>query len=72
MSQFSRQSGRRFVVAWGSECEATHKDIRDQQSNLEEADTMMILHVADTSSDGAMESQVHSYDTDVFGLAVSP
>ena len=70
MTHFSRQSGRRFVVAWGSECKATHKDVRDLQSNQEKADTKMILHAGDATSDGAMEIQVHSTDTDVFVLAL--
>ena len=60
MTHFSRQSGRRFVVAWG----------RDLQSNQEEADTKIILHAGDATSDGAMEIQVHSPDTDVFVLAL--
>ena len=64
MTHFSRQSGRRFAVAWGSECKATHKDVRDLQSNQEEADTKMILHAGDATSDGAMEIQVHSPDTE--------
>ena len=59
-----------FVVAWGSECKATHKDVRDLQSNQEEADTKTILHAADATSDGAMEIHIHSPDTDVFVLAL--
>jgi len=70
MTQFSRQDGRRFVVAYGSECKATHKDVRNLQSNQEEADTKIILHAADATLDGAMEIQVHSPDTDVFILAL--
>ena len=70
MTHFSRQSGRRFVVTWVSECKATHKDVRDLQSNQEEADTKMILHADDATSDTAMEFQVHSPDTDVFVLAL--
>ena len=70
MTQFSRQGGRRFVVAWGSECKATHKDVRNLQSSQEEADSKIILHAADATSDDAMENQVHSPDTDVFVLAL--
>ena len=70
MTHFSRQGGRRFVVAWGSECKATHKDVRNLQSSQEEAHTKIILHAADATSDGAMEIQVHSPDTDVFVLAL--
>ena len=28
-----RQQGRRLVVAWGSECQATHKDVTHLQSS---------------------------------------
>ena len=44
---YRRQSGRRFVVAWGSECNATHKDVQYLRSNQEEADTKVILHAVD-------------------------
>ena len=70
MTHFSRQGGRRFVVAWGSECKVTHKDVRNLQSSQEEADTKIIFHAADATSDGAIEIQVHSPDTDVFVLAL--
>ena len=66
MTHFSRQNERRFVVAWGSECKATHKDVRDLQSNQEEADTKMILHAANGTSDGAnMELHIYSPDTEL-------
>ena len=67
---FRRQSGRRFLVAWGSECKATFKDVGHLQSNQEEADTKIILHAFDVTSDGAMVIHVHSPDTDVFVLAL--
>ena len=35
-------NGRQVVVAWGTECEATHRDVRHLQSKLEEADTKII------------------------------
>ena len=70
ITHFSRQGGRWFVVAYGSECKATHKDVQNLQSNQEEADTKIILHAADATSDGAMEIQVHSPDTDVFVLVL--
>jgi len=53
--RFSRQGGRRLVVVWGNECKATHKDLRNLESNQEEADTKIILHAADATSDGATE-----------------
>ena len=67
---FRGQSGRRFLVAWGSECKATFKDVGHLQSNQEEADTKIIHHAVDATSDGAMEIHVHSPDTDVFVLAL--
>ena len=65
ITHFSRQGGRGFVAALGIECKATHKHFRNLQSNQEEADTKIILHASDATSDGAMEIQVHSPDTDV-------
>ena len=44
-----------MVVVWGNECKATHTDLRNLESNQEEADTKIILHAADATSDGAME-----------------
>ena len=70
MEYFRRQRGRRVVVAWGSECKGTHKDVKDLESNQEEADTKIILHAVDATSDGATEIQIHSPDTDVFVLAL--
>ena len=67
---FRGQSGRRFLVAWGSEYKATFKDVGHLQSNQEEADTKIIHHAVDATSDGAMEIHVHSPDNDVFVLAL--
>ena len=67
---FRRQSGQRFLVAWGSECKATYKKVRHLQSDQEEADTKIILYAVDATSDGAMEIHIHSPDTDVFVLAL--
>ena len=38
-------NGRRVVVAWRSECKGTREDFSYLQSNHEEADTKIILHV---------------------------
>ena len=62
--------GRQIVVAWGTECEATHKDMGHLQSDHEEADTKMILHALDATADGATELCIHSPDTDVLVLAI--
>ena len=69
MTHFSRQDGRRFVVALCSKCKATHKDVRRLQSSQEE-DLLSRFHAADATSDGAMEIQVHSLDADIFVLAL--
>ena len=56
---------RQLVVAWGKECEATHKDMGHLQSDHEEADTKIILHAVDATADGATDLTIHSPDTDV-------
>ena len=70
ISHFSEQHGSRFVVAWASKCVATHKDVRHLQSSQEEADTKILLHAVDATSDGATEIQLHSPDTNIFVLAL--
>ena len=47
-----------------------HKDVQYLHDNQEEADTKVILHAVDATSDDAVEIQVHSPDTDVFVLAL--
>lgn len=63
-------NGKRLVVAWGSECEATHKDVTHLRSTQEEADTKMLLHAVDAAAHGATEISIHSPDTDVFILSL--
>ena len=63
-----RQQGRKFVVAWGSGCQATHKDVTHLQSSQEEADTMQIPALRLDAT--ATEIRIHSPDTDVFILAL--
>ena len=70
IEQIRRQRERRFIVSFGSECKATHKDVSHLASNHEEADTKIILHAVDATTDGATEIQIHSPDTDVFVLAL--
>ena len=66
-----RQQGRKFVVAWGSGCQATHKDVTHLPSSQEEADTMQIPALRlDPTAAGATEIRIHSPDTDVFILAL--
>ena len=70
IKEYADRSGRQLVVAWGSVCKATHKDVAHLQSNQEEADTKMILHALDATANGASQLQIHSPDTDVFVLAL--
>ncbi|CAH3017018.1 unnamed protein product [Porites evermanni] len=70
IKEYADRSGRQLVVAWGSVCKATHKDVAHLQSNQEEADTKMILHALDATANGATQLQIHSPDTDVFVLAL--
>ena len=69
VKKYAEHSGKQLVMAWRSECQATHKDVGHLQSNQGEADTKMILHALDATADGATQLQIHSPDTDVFVLA---
>ena len=68
--EHAETTGKRFVVARGSECEATHKDVTPLRSTHEEADTKILLHAVDTAVYGATEINIHSPDTDVFTLSL--
>ena len=68
MKDFRIQDRRRFVVAWGSKCKTTHKDVQYLHSNQEEADTKVKLHAVDATSDDAVEIQVHSPDPTLMSL----
>ena len=70
IKEYADRDGRQLVVAWGSECQATHKDVGHLRSNQEEAGTKMILHALDATASGATKLQIHSPDTDVFVLAL--
>ena len=63
-------NGRQVVVAWGTICEATHRDVRHLRSTQEEADTKIILHALDASAQGATQLSIYSPDTDVLVLAL--
>ena len=63
-------SGKHFVIAWGSQCEATHKNVLHLRSKQEEADTKMLVHAVDSANHGAREINIHSPDTDVFILSL--
>ena len=62
--------GRQVVVAWGTECEATHRDVRHLRSTQEEADTKIISHALDASAHGATQRSINSPDIDVLLLAL--
>ena len=63
-------SGNDVVVAWGSQCKATHKDVAYLESSQEEADTKLLLHAIDATTSGATSIDIISPDTDVFVLAL--
>ncbi|EDO28722.1 predicted protein [Nematostella vectensis] len=61
-------AGMNVVVAWGTRCQATHRDMAHLESNHEEADTKLLLHAVDATSFGATSIEIVSPDTDVFVL----
>ena len=63
------ENGLHVVVAWSSKCRATQKDMAYLDSNQEEADTKILLHMLDATSSGAKNIKI-SPDTDVFVLAL--
>ena len=70
IKEYADRSGRQLVVAWGSGCQATHKDVGHLQSNQEEAYTKIILHALDATANCATQREIHSPDRDVFVLAL--
>ena len=68
--QYGERNGRNVVVAWGSQCRGTNKDMSYLESNQEEADTKILLHAIDATANGATELRIHSPDIDVFVLSV--
>ena len=61
---------KQIVVAWGTQCQATLRDVQHLSSQQEEADTKLLLHAVDATVSGASTINIHSPDTDVFILAV--
>ena len=63
---------KQMVVAWGTQCQATHRDVTHLStcSQQEEADTKLLLHAVDATVCGASTINIHSLDTDVFILAL--
>lgn len=59
-----------MVVAWGTHCQASHKQVQHLESDHEEADTKLLLHAVDATSSGASTIEIISPDTDVFVLSL--
>ena len=57
-------------MAWDAECTATQRDVTHLASNHEEADTKLVLHAIEATSNGASSIEICSPDTDVFVLAL--
>ena len=68
--EYAVQNGRRLVGPWACQCEATHQRTEHLQSNQKEADTKLILHALDATTNGATTLDIHSPDTDVFVLSL--
>jgi len=67
--EHARIQGKNVVVAWRDHAEATHRQV-ELSSIQEEADTKLILHSLDATSNGATSIRIHSPDTDVLVLAI--
>ena len=68
--QKSEQRATSVVVAWGNNCQATHRDVTNLRSSQKEADTKMMLHAVDAASNGATQIKIYSPDSDVFILSL--
>ena len=66
----AQRMGRNAVVSWACECKGTTRNMTYLKSNQEEADTKIILHALDATTNGATEIKIHSPDTDAFILAL--
>ena len=63
--------GRNAVVSWVRERKGTTRSmIYLKTSDQEEADTKIILHALEATTNGATEIKIHSPATDVFILAL--
>ena len=60
---------KKMVVAWGSQCRATHRDVSHLNSQQEKAGTKLFPHAAEATASRASVVNIHSPDTDVFILA---
>ena len=62
--------GKCLVAAWGTACEATHKNVAHLRSTQEEVDTKILLHAVVPAAHGATKFNIHSPDTAVFILSL--
>ena len=56
--EYAEQNGRRFVVSWACQCEATYQGSEHLQSNHEEVDTKLILHAIVVTANGATTLEI--------------
>ena len=63
--QRSEHRATSVVLAWGNNCQATHRYVTYLRSSQEEADTKMMLHAVDNASTGTTQVNSYSPDTDV-------
>jgi len=47
------------VLAWGSQCKATQRNMNYLERNQEEADTKLLLHAVDATACGASSIAIH-------------
>ena len=69
--EYAERNGARAVVADGCASKRTKRDMSYLRSDLEEADTKIVLHALDATANGATETRIHSSDTDVFILPLT-
>ena len=70
MLEKAAEEKKQMVIAWGAQCQATHRNVSHLHSQQEEADTKLLLHATDATSCGASVINIHSPDTDVFVLGL--
>ena len=68
--EIAQRIGRNVVLSWACKCEGTMRNVTYPKSNQEEADTKIILHALDATTNRATEIKIHLPDTDVFILAL--
>ena len=64
--EYAERNGARAVVAYGSECKGSKRDMSYLKSDIKEADTKIVLYALDATANGAIEIRIHSPDTEMF------